>query len=468
MEKINANTSTTATTISNNKLPVQTSVAATNLPKIAPKPQLIKTPQTGKIVYIKNSNGTSQQIRIGSSIVASSSTASANSNASTSYQISKTADGILQFKNKNVILVPAKASSGTTSSATATVSTVSPNNARFVLKSGTGSRLVLATPQTAKSAVAVASSNARTLTVSEAQQMGLISQANVKEITSSANANKTTTTSTDSKTLNVVSSTIKVSTPAAQKSANAPIILNKGAAKSDVAPPQKVIIQSTAGSSQAKTKAVLGTTPVSQNIVKLAPNAQLRALNVAGKGVQYVRVLNSISGASTPTVSTTKVTMANGRQAPVIVQRKVLPQSSAVNQTISPAVKTQQFITKKLEVTPIEPVTNPIPTRAIKKDGIESKPLLLNTAPHKFASSDAKSVTTATIKVESSKLRSPPTSPTQSNQKVVYRSYKLDDEQKPKSTTNQTTTLYSNLKLPSPEPIEGKSFFPMHFNSILI
>lgn len=172
---------------------------------------------------------------------------------------------------------------------------------------------------------------------------------------------------------------------------------------------------------------------------------------MAGKGVQYVRVLNSIGsgGAGTQTVSTAKVAIANGRQS-MIVQRKVLPATG-----ISSTIKTQQFITKKLEVTPIEQVTNPIPTRAIKKDGTESKPLLLNAQPHKYMSGDSKGASTSTIKVESSKLRSPPTSPTQTGQKVVYRTYKLGDEQKPKSPP-QTTTLYSNLKLPSPEPLEGR------------
>lgn len=60
---------------------------------------------------------------------------------------------------------------------------------------------------------------------------------------------------------------------------------------------------------------------------------------------------------------------------------------------------------------------------------------------------------------ESYEITSPKSSSaTSSPQKVIYRTYKLSEDQKPKSPSDsqQSQTLYSNLKYPSPEPIDGK------------
>lgn len=174
MEKTGSAAATAAS--ANSKLPTQSVSSTTNLQKIAPKPQLIKT-QGNKFVYIKNANGGNQPIRIGGqtgtatgSVAMAAATATAAANT---IQLIKTSDGnIIQIKNK---MVPAAKTSVDT---TATLTVSSDNSTRFVLKSGTGSRLVLATPPTAKGNATplAAGSNTRTLTVSQAQKMGLLTQ----------------------------------------------------------------------------------------------------------------------------------------------------------------------------------------------------------------------------------------------------------------------------------------------------
>lgn len=450
---------------SDSKLPVQSnSTTSTNLQKIAPKPQIIKTSQG--LVYIKNPNNTNQHIRIGVGGTSNTTAVAGNSGA---IQLIKTAEGILQIKNKNVIAVskPNVSSAVTTTLSTAT----SPNNTRFLLRGGSGgSRLVLAKPPTTtKANVSFASSNTRTLTVSQAQQMGLISQANLKELMPAGTASKTTTvvTSTaDSKQpIAAVSSTIKIPTvtPVIPKTIQ-PTILNKGI-KSETTPTQKVLIQSASSGTPSANSGLIKSKPIvasAQNIVKLAPNSQLRAVNVAGKGVQYVRVLTS-ANATAQSITAAKVSVANGRQAPMVVQRKLVPQTGQQAITTSTG-KPQHFVTKKLEVTPVtQAADSAIQMRPIKKEANTSKPLILNSENIMNTSSESKSNTSAgsldnkSANSKSFALSSPTSSPSASPQKVIYRSYKLGDEPKCKSPVNQqATTLYSNLKLPSPEPLNGE------------
>lgn len=221
------------------------------------------------------------------------------------------------------------------------------------------------------------------------------------------------------------------------KNNQAPTILNKGVKTVDG---QKVVLQSSSGAN-------------AQSIVKLSPSSQIRAVNVTGKGVQYVRVLTSGGSASSGN-GATKMSVSNGRQTPMIVQRKIVPTTSSLGGTqksvATSIVKTPQFVTKKLEVMPLN-TANTIASRSIKKEAGDStnKPIVLNSS---LAASSSESRSSSFAKSE-------PTSPTQMQQKVIYRSYKLDDEQKSNlsNSQQQTTTLYSNLKLPSPEPAEGKA-----------
>lgn len=463
---------TTTVTAPGPKLPVQSSSNSAGLPKIAPKPTLIKSTTTaGKIVYIKSPNGTPQPIRIGSQIVNSAnttSTANASSASGGGIQLIKTVDGnILQIKNKQVVSVQKQSASP---APTSTSTAASANSTRFVLKSGTGSRVVLATPPTSKTAVTGTGGNTRTLTVTQAQQMGLITQANLKEFVSAANTNKSTVVTT---AVSVATNRIPAANVVAVAPKGQPTILNKSL--KPTTQPQKIVIQS---SSTAGISAKPKVAPVpTHNVVKLGQSTQLRAVNVAGKGVQYVRVFSSNAGSTANSTTAAKVTTANGRQTPMYV-RKVVPPSQVQptnQQRLSNAQNTSQFVTK-LEVTPIATTGGGLQAKSFKKDPVsagQSKgaPVLLNTSGSKVnISNDAR--TGAAIKMHSGSyeitpgsrnyaLKSPTTSPTASPQKVIYRSYKLSEEQKPKSPNNQqqlSTTLYSNLKLPSPEPLEGKCF----------
>lgn len=458
---------TNAATSSDSKLPVQSnSTTSANLQKIAPKPQ-IKTPGN-KFVVIKN-----QPFRIGGQIVSGSSNATVvGGNTSGPLQFIKTADGILQLKNKNVIAVskPNVSSSATTTLSTAT----SPNSTRILVRGGSGgSRLVLTKPPTSIANVSFASSNTRTLTVSQAQQMGLR--------VSSAASNKTTTVVTSTtegkQPIAAVSSTIKIPTvtPVIPKTIQ-PTILNKGI-KSEVTQTQKVLIQSSSSGTASLNSGLIKSKPIvasAQNIVKLTPNTQLRAVHVAGKGVQYVRVLTSANAAA-QSITAAKVSVANGRQAPMVVQRKLVSQSG--QQAITSTGKPQHFVTKKLEVTPVpQTADSAIQMRPVKKELNTSKPLILNSENILNTSTESKSNTSSnsldnkSTNSKSYTINSPTSSPASSPQKVIYRSYKLGDEPKCKSPVNQqTTTLYSNLKLPSPEPLNGKqNHFVLNLYEILM
>lgn len=295
---------------------------------------------------------------------------------------------------------------------------------------------------------------------------------------STSNATSASNTSSDSKSAATTvassattptSQTAKVASPATITKTNstAPTILNKGIKSTDGVSSQKVVIQ------QSTTNAS------GQGIVKLGANSQIRAVNTAGKGVQYVRVVPA-SG----TGATTKVVVANGRQGPIIVQRKLVQSSqtlSGIQKT--PTIVKSQFVTKKLEVTAVTSPTNTITARTIRKEAVTStnsgnsgnssaanvtnKPIVLNSGVASASTKDTKTYST---------IKSEPTSPTssiKSPHKVIYRSYKLGEDQKSTTLSNnnnqqQTTTLYSNLKLPSPEPAEGINSHPCVFCSIIL
>lgn len=168
MEK--TSTTTVSSTTASNKLPIQaTTSTTTNLQKIAPKPQLIKT-QCNKIVYIKN--GANQQILIGPQSAAATAgntttTSTATTTTPNAIQVIKTSDGnIIQIKNK---ITP----TGAKGTAVAVAPGASSNAARIVLKPG-GQRLVLAS--SGLKGTASGTTTTRTLTVSQAQQMGLLPQ----------------------------------------------------------------------------------------------------------------------------------------------------------------------------------------------------------------------------------------------------------------------------------------------------
>lgn len=472
----------------------------TTLQKIAPKPAFVKQTVTAgsKIVYIKSPNGTPQPIRIGAQLLnqnaataATNSTNAAGTAGSPAIQFIKTLDGnFLQIKNKNVVAVQKTIAPSPTTPVTAGNSSPasSANNTRFVVKSGTGSRLILATPPTpiaskpatnAAATVNAAASvgNTRTLTVSQAQQMGLISSSKLKELVSAATANKTSPTTANKPAAIAPATTAGTTTIASTNAAKGPpTILNKGV-KSWQSP--KILLQSKSNTSNSTTvttttaiinaPAEVKTTKIAHNVVKISQNSQLRAVNVAGKGLQYVRVLNSSGSANAPAAASSsanivKQTVTNGgRQQPVFVQRKILPQTQASTSADSGVVSKPQFITKKLEVTPLASTTaavanriaiarpKPNPAMPTKSTAIllnnTQKPVVNTPIDLKPASGHSQSFEITTV---------PKSEPLPPAQKLPIEARTNRDKRSYSPDPNSSTLYYSTLKLPSPEPTEGK------------
>lgn len=404
-----------------------TSVASTvtGLQKIEPK----LTIPGAKIVYIKNPNGTSQSIRIASSLIGGNQAVTANNSnnhANTSSNPALQKLQLLQLKNKNVV--------------SASVATTS-NSPRFVLKSGNApQKLIISSSGTgAKLSTGTGSGNTRTITVSQAQQMGLlisnkpIGSATVAKIQMPSPSSSSTPSSSSSS-----SGTASIALK------NQPTILNKG-----VKPIQssKVLLQSE-NNVDGETKLKSATAP---NIVKVAGTGQqVRVLQ--GKGLQYVRVIPSGNANS---ATTSKI--VNGRQQQVIVQRKIVSQQQGAQMVAGG--KPQQFVTKKLEVMPIastaklmkkEPTTQTIKTPTT---------YLLNNVQKNIVSSsiDIKPVTSnQSDSFEITEMKEEPLSPSGAPKKFTSRTYSLSTDRKSKSPEpNQSNLMYSTLKLPSPEPIEG-------------
>lgn len=395
---------------------------ATNLQKIEPK----LTIPGAKIVYIKTPNGTQQSIRIANS---------SNSNSNTTNSAIQKVQ-LLQLKNKNVV----------SSSAVPVTATTPTNSPRFVLKSGNAPPKFIISSSGAAAAkinAGAGGSNTRTITVSQAQQMGFIVPTNKTNASTAGTSSSTTTktlilpTSSTSSSSGTTNITLK----------NQPTILNKGI--KSIQSPQKLLIQSDGGDgNESKTKS-----PGAPSIVKMATTGQqVRVLQ--GKGLQYVRVLNAIpSGNTNSTTATTTSKIVNGRQQQVIVQRKIVPQQGT---QITAGGKPQQFVTKKLEVMPIGS------TKIIKKDHNAGQSVK---TPTTFLLNNVqKSIVTSTIDIkpvtanqsdsfEITETRDKPSSP---SKKFTSRTYSLSTDRKSKSPEpNQSNLMYSTLKLPSPEPIEG-------------
>lgn len=477
--------------------------ATTTLQKIAPKPAIVKqtavTTSGSKIVYIKSPNGTPQPIRIGGQILGqNAATATVNSTNATgsvgnsAIQFIKTVDGnFLQIKNKNVVSVQ-KAIAPTPTASVATVNSTASNanNTRFVVKSNNGSRLILATPPTAiaskstsntgaGTATTTSGGNTRTLTVSQAQQMGLISSAKLKELVSAATANKANPGNVN-KPVPIAPATATATGTTTVTTVNAakgpPTILNKGVKSWQS---QKILLQSKSSTSNnttvTTTTAMLNAStdaktakPIGQNVVKISQNPQLRAVNVAGKGLQYVRVLNSSGSANSPATASSSTNVVKqsvtngGRQQPVFVQRKILPQTQASTSSESSVALKPQFITKKLEVTPLASTTaavanriaiarsKPNPTVQTKSTAIllnnTQKPVVNTPIDVKPASGQSQTFEITTVP------KTDQLSPTQKTTTIRT----IREKRSSSPDANSSTLYYSTLKLPSPEPTDGK------------
>lgn len=397
-----------------------TSAATTSgLQKIEPKLTMPKI-NNAKIVYIaKNANGTPQSIRIGGQLIGGNQSVSGSNANSTANSSSPAIQKVqlLQLKNKNVV-----SSAGAASA----------SNPRFVLKSGTAPQkfIISSSGGATKLNTGAGTTTTRTITVSQAQQMGLIMPSN-KTIASTASTSSTSS-STTTKTI------ILPTTSATGALKNQPTILNKG-----VKPihSSKILIQSDGSGDATESKVKSVNAPI------------VRVLQ--GKQLQYVRVLNPIpSGNANNT--TTKI--VNGRQQQVIVQRKIVPQQDG---QIAAGGKPQQFVTKKLEVMPIGSTT-----KIVKKETTTQAPVK---APATYLLNNVqKSVVTSSIDIkpatpnqsdsyEITETKEEPLSPSSAPRKfAVSRTYSLSTDRKSKSPEpNQSNLMYSTLRLPSPEPIEG-------------
>lgn len=408
------NSNTTANKVNQGGNVAVTTVNTSNLQKIEPK--LTTNP---KIIYIKN--GTPSSIRIGGSLPNNS-----NSNANAAQPGCKTVQ-LVQLKNK-----------------TGVVSSVPATN-RFVLKSGSGS--------TQKIIFSSAGGPGKI-------GMGLILPSN-KANTSTASTGSSTATKT--LILPATSSAAAAAGNIALKN-NQPTILNKG-----VKP--KFVIQSDSsvdGESKSKTATASSSSAAAPSIVKVASTGQpVRVLQ--GK---YVRVLNAIPSGSGNSAAGKLV---NGGQQPVIVQRKIVPQQQN-SQIAGASGKPQQFVTKKLEVMPIGSTT----TKLIKKEptttaaaaaaaGKAPTTYLLNNVQKNIITSsiDIKPVISSqNDSFEISDIKEEPTS----KKYAASRTYSLSTDRKSKSPElNQSNLMYSTLKLPSPEPIEGNSSLPIvWYNSFFL
>lgn len=415
LNQLTANNSTVGTSkVSTVAIATTSTVAtATTLPKIS----------GAKIVYIKNpSTGAPQPFRIGGSLIGGSQTATinnSNSNANVSGGGLQKVQ-LLQLKNKNVVSTAVPASSN-----------------RFVLKSGNTSQKIIisSTGTPAKIAAGSNSTNTRTITVSQAQQMGLMPP-------NKSNASGVSTTNSPTTKTLILPASATGSTNIALKNQQ-PTILNKG-----VKPIQssKILIHDSSMDNDGKSKSV--TAP---SIVKVAGISQQVRVVPQGKSMQYVRVLNAIPSGSANSGSSKIV---NGRQQPVIVQRKIVPQQGS---QIGAGGKPHQFVTKKLEVMPISSTTKVIKKEPTTQTIKTPTTYLLNNVQKNIVTSSIDIKPIQSDSFEITEVKDDPGSP--SSKKFASRTYSMSTERKSKSPEpNQSSLMYSTLKLPSPEPIEGNYF----------
>lgn len=277
--------------------------------------------------------------------------------------------------------------------------------------------------------------------------MGLLSNLN------KSNTNVTTSvTSSTTKTL-ILPAQSSGSTSIAVKSQ--PTILNKG-----VKPIQsKILIPADGGDTEAKPRTI--TTASTPNLLKVT-NQQMRTVNVAGKGLQVVRVLSTLPVTGAAGSSTMKV-INGGRQQQVIHQRKILPQqqqSAQGSAAAAAAAAAKQFITRKLEVLPVGATA-----KLIKKDSITNATkvpatYLLNNVQKSVVASTIDIKPVASNQSESFEItetKNEPQSPSESPRKFVQRTYSTSNERRSKSPDgNHSNLMYSTLKLPSPDPMDGE------------
>ncbi|XP_037040066.1 protein lin-54 homolog isoform X3 [Bradysia coprophila] len=256
------------------------SIVPMTLTKIAPKPISTTKAVPGQIVVIQRPGGTTQQIRIAGT--------SNTPSSSGPIKLIKTADGkLLRISSTKKPTTPTSANS-------------SVQVKRVISKNSAGQIITTSAQSVGANASSTPTGVKRTFTVAQAQQMGLISSSKLKELVSQATAQKQG----------------KINTPLSPEN-NRPTTTISPTGKVVT---QKVIIQTPSGEQKQVS--------LPPNLIKLAQSGQIKAVNVAGKGIQYVRVMGSNSSA---TSSPTKPSQQTVTKAPpkVFVHNKGAPNQNS-------------------------------------------------------------------------------------------------------------------------------------------
>lgn len=302
-----------------------------------------------------------QQIRIGNG---PQSTATTNGQPSVAvgtatagnFQLIKTSDGSFIQINGGKLGSPSTGAALTTTQTSTATTTPSSAPTQYIIKAGVGQRMLIPNTQTVKvpvklnaanpssSAYAIANNSKivvpgmptgtpRTLTVAQAQKMGLLSAAKLKELVSQATAQKqakaaaaavlidpSATSSTSSASAHSTSTVRQIPLHNNNKTINQgpSVSINNPSStpaipavnKQRVMPPgnQKILIQTAEG---VQKQVVLP-----PHLYKLAQEGKIKAVSIAGKGIQYVRVntpnTNRVgSGSGAPAVNTAATANAN-------------------------------------------------------------------------------------------------------------------------------------------------------------
>lgn len=261
-------------------------VVPMTLTKIAPKGISTSKAVPGQIVVIQGPGGSTQQIRIASA----TNTQSPNG----PIQLIKTADG------KYLRISATKKPNSATSSTQA-----KPPAQRIIAKNSAGQSITSNTVSTATTANASPTAGVkRTFTVAQAQQMGIISSAKLKELVSQATAQK----------------------QAKLKAPPSPItsVTSKPTTSTSKVVAQKVIIQTSSGEQKQVS--------LPPNLIKLAQSGQIKAVNVAGKGIQYVRVMGTNSAANTTSTASIKSIPTAATKLVPVASKVFVPSKAALNQ----------------------------------------------------------------------------------------------------------------------------------------
>lgn len=316
------------------------------LPTLPKKPLLSASAAAQKIVVLQKPGGTMQQIRIANNQPASNngqSVIGAGTSTTSNVQLIKTSDGsFIQINGKQGSPSTGALTQSTTSTSNPSGSTGNGGSTQYIIKSGGSQKMVFANTPTIKlppgavklnpspsSSSNVLASNSktvmpgiptgtpRTLTVAQAQKMGLLSAAKLKELVSQATAQKQAkaaaaaalndpslnSSSNNSSTVRQIPVHVINTANITPVTETAPVVTVQQTNKPRVMQGnQKILIQTAEG---VQKQVVLP-----PHLYKLAQEGKIKAVSIAGKGIQYVRVntpnTNKVAVSNAPNISGVK------------------------------------------------------------------------------------------------------------------------------------------------------------------